>query len=434
VLTFAKKPKRIQQTGSPRAVVPARLRLRDINSILHLQRTSGSQSMQRTSEPNAVDQERRSASIADVGMRHDFSQIRVYPHDHAQIGTEAIGAHPNTTGMRLTSRCLDSKVCKVYKTNSVDHKAHPAIHRMHSSAHGSQGAGSEPSEQFTSSMPETAPPTPQPRQADERTELDGIAIPAAPLGLRWQHIKRHRWDALWFFCGEHPSGFSTTSTLRAEGYMNPNNVEWFVRQGADKVYAPDGFVGPEITLHSSAGSQRAGDVHIEVQERLPDGTVTSYLGQFTVRKPHHLLQRWTSDHASCPPWDPSPATCPSIWSEISYRVVDNVGGTIVGATVNERFPGPVVNDQPNHWAGAPMTAGSSWPNTNGTFIDNLYKCCGIPAPVAVSSPNWGDKVYHEPQEFFVGSSVSGRGCRVQVHRLQFYRGYADHENIRSPAP
>jgi hypothetical protein len=211
-------------------------------------------------------------------------------------------------------------------------------------------------------------------------------------------------------------------------------VEWFVRQGADKVYAPGGFSGPEITLHSGAGSQRPDDVHIEVQERMPDGAVTSYLGRLTVRKPHRLLHEWSSDHASCPPWDPSPATCPSFWSEISYRVLDNVGGTIVGATVNERFPGPAVDDQPNHWTGAPVTSGTSWPNTNGTFIDNLYKCCGIPAPVPPSSPNWADKVYHEPHEFYVGSTTSGRGCRVQVHTLQFYRGFADHENIRSPAP
>ena len=256
----------------------------------------------------------------------------------------------------------------------------------------------------------------------------------AQAGLRWEFIKRHQWDALWFFSGERPSGFSTTATLRAQGYSDPNRVEWFVRQGSDKVYAPGGYNGPELELHSSDGSVTAGDVHIEVQERMPDGTVASHLGQFTVRKPHHLIQQWSSDTSSCPPWDPSPAACPSLWSQISYRIVDNVGGTIVGATVNERFPGPQASDQPNMWTGAPVTSGSSWPNTNGTFVDNLYKCCGVPPPVGASSPNWGDKVYHEPHEFYVGSTVSGRGCRVQTHTLQFYRGFADHENITSPAP
>jgi len=93
-----------------------------------------------------------------------------------------------------------------------------------------------------------------------------------------------------------------------------------------------------------------------------------------------------------------------------------------------------VNDQPNHWTGATITAGTTWRNTNGTFVDNLYKCCGIPAPVGPASPNYGDAVYHEPHEFYVGSVTAGRGCRVQRHTLQFYRGYADHENIQSPAP
>ena len=39
-----------------------------------------------------------------------------------------------------------------------------------------------------------------------------------------------------------------------------------------------------------------------------------------------------------------------------------------------------------------------------------------------------------PQEFYVGSTTPGRGCRVQRHTLQFYRGYADQEDIHSPAP
>lgn len=276
--------------------------------------------------------------------------------------------------------------------------------------------------------PETTPP--------ETTPAETTPPAAAPAGagLDWQQQRRHRSDALWYFCGEHPAGFSTTATLRASGYTDPGRVEWFVRQGADKVYAPGGYRGTEITLHSSAGSRRADDVHVEVQETLPDGSVTSHLGRLTVRKPHRLILRGTTDHSTCPPWERSHGTCASLWSEVAYRIVDNVGGTIVGATVNERFPGPVVHDQPNRWTAATMTAGTAWPHTDGTFVDNLYKCCGIPTPVGSASPQYGDPVYHEPQEFYVGSTVPGRGCRVQRHTLQFFRGYADHEHIRSPAP
>ena len=299
---------------------------------------------------------------------------------------------------------------------------------------GSRGTGHGPDPAVEGTSAEAAPVASEPRRAGDAAASETTTASEGAGTLRWRHEKRHRWDALWFFCGERPSGFSTTATLRAEGYSDPDAVEWFVRQGADKVYAPDGFRGKTLTLHSSAGSVSPGDVHIEVQERLADGTVSSSLDYLTVRKPHRLIQESTTDHASCPPWDPSPASCVSFWSEIRYRVVDNVGGTVVGATVNERFPGPAVDDQPNYWRGATVTAGGSWPNTNGTFVDNLYKCCGVPSPVTSSSASWGDKVYHEPQQFYVGSTVSGRGCRVQSHTLQFYRGFADHEGIRSPAP
>lgn len=295
----------------------------------------------------------------------------------------------------------------------------------------SRGAGNgdsaspEPTEGRTT-RPETTHSEDSETSADTSEPTDSAATPS----LRWQHVKRHRWDALWFFCGEHPSGFSTTATLRAEGYTTPNNVEWFIREGADKVYAPGGFNGPEITLHSSAGSRRANDVQVEVQERSAGSTPTSYLGQLTVRKPHRLRRESTSDHPACPPGNPSPGFV----SEITYRIFDNVSGTIIGATVNERFPGPVSNDQPNNWRGATVVTGSSWSNTDGTFTDNLLKCGGTPSPVAPASSQWSDKVFNEPHEFYVGSTISGRGCRVQRHTLQFYRGFADHENVRSPAP
>lgn len=258
----------------------------------------------------------------------------------------------------------------------------------------------------------------------------GGAPPGA--GLTWRHVKSHAHDALWFFCGERPSGFSTTATLRAEGFSDPDRVDWFVRRGADKVFAPGGFRGPELVLHSGAASARPDDVEVEVQETAPDGSVASHLGTMTVRAPHRLRQEWTAEPGGCPPGVPGSAGCPGLTSEIHYRVIDNVGGTIVGATVNERFPTAPVADQPNNWTGATITSGTAWRNTDGTFTDTLFKCCGTPAPVPPSSPQWGDKVFHQTHEFFVGSATSGRGCLVQRHTLQFYRGTADHEDIHSP--
>jgi hypothetical protein len=112
-----------------------------------------------------------------------------------------------------------------------------------------------------------------------------------------------------------------------------------------------------------------------------------------------------------------------------------VGGTIVGATVNEHFPTAKVNDVPNNWPGpAAFATTPYWANTNGTFVDNWYISCGNPSPVAMSSANATDPVDHMDHEFYVGSQTPGRGCRVQKHTAQRLRAFAEHNNIITPAP
>lgn len=390
--TFEKKPQASQCKRSAKSALPHwghSGHCHEANSILHLPQGIGDPAMQQILDRNTAVVQGGCTATEISCLGHDFSRIPVHPSE---------------------------------PFHTVSQRRPPALH--------SSGAGNEASAPSPLSVSEAA------REGGEQQETAHGTAPAtttaasAATTLRWQHVKRHRWDALWFFCGEHPSGFSTTATLRAEGYTEPANVEWFVRSGSDKVYAPGGFNGAEITLHSSAGSQRPDDVQIEVQERRLGGAIASYLGRLTVRKPHRLRMEGTSDNPSCPPGNPNPG----FWSQITYRILDNVSGTIIGATVNERFPGPAVNDQPNNWSGAAVVTASSWPGTNGTFTDNLFKCGGNPVPVLPGSRQWSDRVFHEPHEFYVGSTISGRGCRVQVHTLQFYRGFADHESIRSPAP
>lgn len=296
-----------------------------------------------------------------------------------------------------------------------------------------------PSDHETGTEATTEAPSPAPTAEPAATEAAATGeteaatgTPAAP-ALSWSPVLRHRWDALWFFCGEQPAGFSTRMTLRAAGAANPDRLEWFCREGADKIYAPGGWRGPEIELHSSAGSRRRDDVAIEVRDGAED-TAPSYTGRLTVRNPHRLVQRYTSDHANCPGWGGCPAGVSAYWTEIGYRVVDNVGGTIVGATVNEHFPGAKTNDQPNNWPNpAAFVTTPFWANTNGTFVDNWFISGGNPSPDP-GGPNHAQAVDHMAHEFYVGSQTPGRGCRVQRHTAQRYRGYADHESIVTPAP
>ncbi|HJQ29574.1 MAG TPA: hypothetical protein VJ827_09540, partial [Rubrobacter sp.] len=177
---------------------------------------------------------------------------------------------------------------------------------------------------------------------------DAAGTAPASAGLSWSHVLQFPHDALWWFCGEHPTGFSTTARLRATGFSDPSLLSWRITLGGDKVAFRGAATGEEVSVRSTAGSTRAGDVTIEVREGTGAGAPT-FSGNLTVRRPHRLIHRSDTDHGACPGWAACPVACPAYWTEIGYRVVDNVGGTIVGATVNENFPGAKTNDQLTDW-------------------------------------------------------------------------------------
>jgi hypothetical protein len=280
-------------------------------------------------------------------------------------------------------------------------------------------------ESSTTTTPEAA--------TTETAETGTTGAPATPT-LRWTHLLRSPNDALWYFCGERPRWFSTTARLMAMGFADPTQLTWHITAGSNKVAFDGPATGEEVLVRSTAGSARLNDVTIEVREGTGPGAI-SYSGTLTVRKPHRLIQRFTRDNAACPAWVSCSAGCTAFWTEIGYRVVDNVGGTIVGATVNEHFPGTKTNDQPNDWLSpAAFSTVPVWPNTNGTFIDNWFQSCGSPAPVAPTAANANTSVDRMTHEFYVGSETPGRGCRVQRHTAHRYLGFARHENITTPAP
>jgi hypothetical protein len=259
------------------------------------------------------------------------------------------------------------------------------------------------------------------------------AAPAVP-ALSWTHVLAHRYDALWWFCGEKPSGFSVVANLHASGFTNAAALTWKVTRGADKVAFQGAAAGADATVASKAGSVKADDVSIEVQEGTGPGAPT-YTGTLTVRKPHRLVMGVIVDHPNCPVWGGCPLACTAFWTEIPYRVLDNVGGTIVGATVNENFPGGIVADQPNNWpTPAAFATVPFWSQTRGTFVDNWFVSCRNPSPVAPGNPAAGQGVDRIPHEFFVGSTTPGKGCRVQTHTAHRYRGRTRHEGVVSPAP
>lgn len=273
-----------------------------------------------------------------------------------------------------------------------------------------------------------APPGPAP-------ESEATAPSVAP-ALSWAFVKTHTWDALWFFCGEHPAGFSTRILLRAGGFADPTALTWSIPRGSDKIAFVGTPTGPEVHVTSTAGSALLDDITVRVTEGVVTAGAPSHDGTLTVRKPHRLLPRFIRHHANCPPFERRcGAGAAAHWTELGYRIVDNVGGTIVGATVNENFPSAKADDQPNSWwrpVAAPSTP--DWRNTDGTFIDYWWVFGDPPLPVNPGDPHDNDSVDRAPHEFYIGSPNPGKGCRVQTHTAHRYLGHTVHENIASPAP
>jgi hypothetical protein len=296
---------------------------------------------------------------------------------------------------------------------------------------------SAPAPEIPDTASGTAIPTAPTQAASPESEA---AAPSAAPALSWTFVKTHTWDALWFFCGEHPAGFSTRVLLRAEAYGDPTALRWSIVRGADKIDFSGAPTGPEVHVTSKAGSSRLDDITVRVTEGRTAGA-PSHDGTLTVRKPHRLIHRFTRHHANSPAFDSSCSAGGSgHWTEVGYRVVDNVGGTIVGATVNEDFPSAPVTDQPNNWWVPNATPATSvWHNTDGTFIDYWWVCDTATTPLNPTAlnpgdPHDGDSVDRTAHEFYVGRNVPGRGCRVQRHTAHRYLGHTEHENVVTPAP
>ena len=250
------------------------------------------------------------------------------------------------------------------------------------------------------------------------------------------------WSAnypLWFFCGEHPRGFATTVTLTANA-TGEAPITWSIIAGADKVAftgpgtAPTSATGIQVRLRSIGGSAHADDVAIRVSEG-SGASARRYTGRMSVHKPHRLIpSRFGVVGDRDRPWNGG------FLSLLSYRMVDNLGGSIRGGTMNEQF-GAAINVIPNNWP-VPHTQSDTDIDLDGVVTDAIgihgaarFPIPQIPGPSRVPPmPLSGQRVDVIKQKFFIGSSIAGRGCRVQTDDFVRFIDHGRHENIVSPAP
>jgi hypothetical protein len=91
---FAQKPKATQQTTPAKSTIPGRAcfgqsREREVNSILHLQRTIGNRAVQRLLEANSEDVKRHDSSITEIAcFGHDCSRIPTHSPTAGAIQTK----------------------------------------------------------------------------------------------------------------------------------------------------------------------------------------------------------------------------------------------------------------------------------------------------------------------------------------------------------
>ena len=253
-------------------------------------------------------------------------------------------------------------------------------------------------------------------------------------GLSWKYMKSAPTDNLWWFGGETPAGFYTEAMLHASGYKDDTLLTWRIVQGADKV----DFTGPpssaDVTIGSIKGSDHPDDIQIEVREGnsadAPSGSGTLTVHQPSLLKP--ILPE--VDHPGCPPNSLCPRECLARWTDIQYQVVSNLGEIIENVPVNEKFPGPRTNDEPNDWIIPSAMSKPFFENVKGSFTDRWAYWCGHPHPVSPDNPTAYIGIDQIPHEFYVGSEKPGLGVRVQKHIAHRYLGYTRHEKITSPAP
>jgi len=108
--TFAEKPKATQQAKFPKTMVPDRSHLghnHEANSILHLQRTSANQSVQRLLQGNTEERSTRMTGITSSHSGREFSRIPIHPPITGVIQTKLAINTPGDESEQEANRVAD---------------------------------------------------------------------------------------------------------------------------------------------------------------------------------------------------------------------------------------------------------------------------------------------------------------------------------------
>jgi Domain of unknown function (DUF4157) len=162
--TFAQKPKANQQTTSAKSTIPGRAHFgqgRELNSILHLQRTIGNQAVQRLLETTTGDLKKDSTTTEIARLGHDFSRIPripVYSKMPLKIQAKLTVSTPADQYEQEADQVADSVMAGYTRpVGQVSQGIQPKLYRVELRPEDMVDSMFPPGGEFGAESPETSP-------------------------------------------------------------------------------------------------------------------------------------------------------------------------------------------------------------------------------------------------------------------------------------
>ncbi|MFN7947558.1 MAG: hypothetical protein U0Z53_19570 [Blastocatellia bacterium] len=235
-------------------------------------------------------------------------------------------------------------------------------------------------------------------------------------------------NALWWFSGENPQNYATSTTLTASS-SNSTLYSWEIIGGTDQLRFDDNSTlkvtsSNEVTVKTINFSTSPNQIRVKVTI---NGLSSAAL-QMTVRTPYQLEPFGEPMHL---------ADSQQIFKSIyKYRILDQFGNLLpFDVPFNEKFVFPITVDYPGmNWEQS-VANGLTLPPDDVADLMTPGRFAGqVPVPTFPGLPLSNVRVFHRLQEFYVGSELVGIGRRVQGNTQQYYIDHGAHENVVTPYP
>ncbi len=233
---------------------------------------------------------------------------------------------------------------------------------------------------------------------------------------------------LWWFFNENPPNYATSVTLTATP-AGAVSYSWQVVNGTAQVQFFDGSTSivtttNQVVVKSINSSGNPNDIGIKVTVR---GSTSNEFRMTSLTPWEFALNSAT--HV--------PHATRGYVSTYTYTVRDQFQNILPSdVPYNEKFTSGVRIDYPGTNWGFPAGFGAVQPPNNmfDTMAPPEYSPFVTPAAVHPGAPDAFVQVANRDQEWYVGSTVSGSGRRVQTNLQRYYLGFAEHQMVVSPNP